>query len=144
MVSRKVWGIVLVVLFVTVASYAGDIVKESVVKYYNEGVRAQKSGDLDSAKTAYQKAILLAERTRSDIAKAIYNNFGVIYVKMENWELAAQAFNEALNLDPDYKEANFNMGILYAKMGNAEKALMYWSKALNKTGNYVLEGEKPE
>jgi len=144
MVSRKVWGIVLVSLFVTVPTYAGDIFKNSVVKYYNEGVRAQKAGDLDSAKTAYQKAILIAERTRSDIAKAIYNNFGVIYVKMENWELAAQAFNEALNLDPDYKEANFNMGILYAKMGNAEKALMYWSKALNKTGSYVLEGEKPE
>ncbi len=144
MIARKVWGIVLATLFVTVTSYAGEIVQEMVVKYYNEGVRAQKSGDLDAAKTAYQKAILLAERTRKDITKAIYNNFGVLYVNMENWELAAQAFNEALTLDPDYKEANFNIGILYAKMGNAEKALMYWAKALNKTSSYILEGEKSE
>ena len=144
MIFRKVWSIVLVMLFVTATSYAGAIGQEEMVKYYNEGVRAQKSGDLDAAKTAYQKAIMIAESTRKDITKAIYNNFGVIYVNMENWELAGQAFNEALTLDPDYKEANFNMGILYAKMGNAEKALIYWSKALNKTGSYVLEGEKSE
>jgi tetratricopeptide (TPR) repeat protein len=144
MITVRTWGIFLAALFFTGTSYAGELVQAEAVKYYNEGIKAQKSGDFDSAKTAYQKAMTLAEGTRKDISKAIYNNFGVMYVFMENWELAAQAFSQALNLDPDYMNANFNLGILYAKMGDAPKALAYWGKALNKTNCYLLEYEKPQ
>jgi tetratricopeptide (TPR) repeat protein len=144
MIARRACGIVLAILFFAMTSYAGEIVREQAVKYYNEGVKAQKSGDLDAAKTAYQKSIVLAEGARKDISRAIYNNFGVMYVYMGKWESAAEAFSEALKLDPKYNEANFNMGILYAKMGDAEKALEYWSKALDKTNSYILEGEKAE
>jgi len=142
MITRRTLGIVLVMMFATMTSYAGEIVREHAVKYYNEGLKAQKSGNFDNAKTAYQKAIMLAEGDRKDIIRAIYNNFGVIYVNAGNWEAAARSFSEALSIDPDYKEANFNLGILYAKMGEAEKALVYWSKALNKTNSYILDSEK--
>jgi tetratricopeptide (TPR) repeat protein len=142
--AGKIWGVVSMALFFVVSSYAGEITQGEVLKYYNEGVKAQKAGNLDVAKTAYQKAVLIAAGSSKDVIKAIHNNFGVMYVNMDNWEMAGREFNEALILDPDYKEANFNMGILYAKMGEAEKALAYWGKALNKTNSYILEGEKPD
>jgi tetratricopeptide (TPR) repeat protein len=144
MMSLRIWGIVLVGLSVAVTSYAGEMVQEQAVRYYNEGVRAQKSGDLDAAKTAYQKAIMLSEGARKDVLKASYNNVGVIAVNKENLTSAAQAFNEALSIDQYYKEANFNIAILYLKVGNTEKAMEYLSKALNKNNCYMLEGEKPE
>jgi tetratricopeptide (TPR) repeat protein len=142
MITRRVWGIVLLIVFVAMTSYAGEIVREQAVKYYNEGVRAQKSGDFDNAKTFYQKAIMLAEGDRKDVIKAIHNNLGVMYVNTGNWEAAAQSFSDALSIDSDYKEANFNLGILYAKMGEAEKALIYWGKALDKSNSYILDSEK--
>ncbi len=144
MTIGRICGIFLAGLFAATASYAGELVQAQAVKYYNEGVKAQKSGDLDAAKTAYQKAIMLAEGTKKDIAKAIYNNFGVMSVYAGNWESAAEAFSLALKIDPKYKEANFNIGILYAKMGDAEKALVYWAKALEETNSFILENEKPE
>jgi tetratricopeptide (TPR) repeat protein len=142
MITKRVGGIVLVMIFFAMTSYAGEIVQEQALQYYNEGLKAQKTGDFDNAKTAYQKAIMLAEGARKDIIKAIYNNFGVMYINMDNWEAAAQYFSDALSIDPDYKEANFNLGIFYAKMGEAEKALSYWGKALDKTKSYLLDSEK--
>jgi tetratricopeptide (TPR) repeat protein len=144
MITRKVWGIFLLMVFVAMTSYAGEIVQEQAVKYYNEGFKAQQAGDFENAKTSYQKSLMLAEGARKDIIKAIYNNFGVMHVNMNEWEAAAQYFSYALGIDPDYKEANFNLGIFYAKMGEAEKALSYWSKALDKTKSYLLDSEKKE
>jgi len=144
MMSLRVWGIVLVGLFVAVTSYAGKMVQEQAVRYYNEGVRAQKSGDIDAAKTAYQKAIMLSEGARKDILKASYNNVGAIVANKEDLRSAAQAFNEALTIDQYYKEANFNLAVIYLKIGNTEKTLEYLNKALNKKDCYMLEGEKSE
>jgi tetratricopeptide (TPR) repeat protein len=142
MITRRVWGIVLLMVFVAMTSYAGEVVKEQALKYYNEGLKAQKAGDFDEAKTSYQKSTMLLEGVRKDVLKAIYNNFGVMYINVNNWEEAARYFSDALSIDPDYKEANFNLGILYAKMGEAEKALAYWGKALDKTKSYLLDSEK--
>ena len=144
MMSIRIWWIVVLSLLVAVTSYAGEGIQAEAVKYYNEGVRAQKSGDLDAARTAYQKAIIIAEGGRKDILKASYNNLGAIAANKENLSSAAQAFNEALSIDKYYKEANFNVAILYLKIGNTEKAMEYLSKALNKKDCYMSEGEKPE
>ncbi len=141
MITKRFWLAVLATLFIQGTSYAGGITQQEALNRYNQGVQAQRSGDLDKAATAYQKALALAEGSRKDISKAIFNNFGVIYMNNGNWEMAAQAFNEALLLDPEYKAANFNLGILYAKIGNAKKALEYWGRALGKTESYILEKE---
>ena len=144
MTARKVWGMVLMALFISTASYGGEILKEEALRHYNEGVKAQKSGNYDAAEAAYQKAIALAEGSRPDITIAVYNNLGVIFVNTNDLEMAVRAFHQALNLDQNFKEANFNMGILYSGLGNSEKALEYLSKALNTTSNYILSEEKPE
>jgi len=142
--SIRIWGIVLVLFLGAVASYAGEGIQAEAGKYYNEGVRAQKSGDSDAAKTAYQKAIIIAEGAGKDIVKACYNNLGAIAATREDLRSAAQAFNEALSIDQYYKEANYNIAVLYLKIGNSEKAIEYLGKALNKKDCYMLEGEKPE
>ena len=130
--------------FIVAACYAGDMLQGEAVKYYNDGVKAQKLGDTEALKTAYQKALILAEGSRKDIIKSIYNNYGIMYVNQKNIDLAKKFFEEALKMDPNYKEANFNMGILSSQIGDAEKALMYWRKALNENSSYMLEGEKSE
>jgi protein O-GlcNAc transferase len=144
MIAGKVWGMVLIAVAISTASYGGEILKEEAVSHYNEGVKAQKSGNYNAAETAYQKALALAEGSRPDIITAVYNNLGVMLVNNGDLETAVRAFHQALTLDQNYKEANFNMGILYAGLGNSEKALEYLSKALNTTSNYILAEEKPE
>jgi tetratricopeptide (TPR) repeat protein len=144
MLAKRFWIVVLAALCIRGTSYAGEILYREALTRYNQAVKAQQSGDMDKAKAEYQKALALAEGSRKDITKAIYNNFGVIYMNKGDWEMAARSFNEALLLDPGYKAANFNIGILYAKTGNAKKALEYWGRALDKTDSYILEGEIPE
>ena len=144
MVLRKVLGAFTMVLLTGVYAYAGELYLQDALGYYNEGVQAQNSGDLDTARDCYKKTLILLSGIREDIAKAIYNNLGVMDISEGRWESAARNFNEALVIDPDYKEVNFNMGIFYAKMGSAGKALAYWGKALNKTDSYMLIGEKKE
>jgi len=140
----RIWGIVLAALLVAGTAYAGEVTQAEAVRCYNEAVRAQKSGDIDAAKTAYQKAIILSEGARKDILKASYNNVGAIVANKEDLRSAAQAFNDALTIDQYYKEANFNLAIIYLKIGNTEKALEYLGKAINKKDCYMLEGEKLE
>ena len=144
MAARKGILIVGIVLAFVVSAYAGEASRQMLVQYYNEGVKAQKSGDIFAAKAAYQKASLIIGSKEPDLTKAIYNNFGAIYAQLGNVEAAQKAFQAALNIDPNYKLANYNMGVLYAALGDAQRALQYLVRAFNQTGTYAVDSEKPE
>ena len=122
-------------------SYAGKLVEEEGINYYNEGVQAQKAGNLDTAVQSYQKAMVIG-LDASNYRKFVYNNVGVIYSEKGEMDQAENMFLEALKIDPEYKATNFNIAVLYMKQGLCNKAMVYLTKSYNISGEYVIEQEK--
>jgi tetratricopeptide (TPR) repeat protein len=140
-IARKVIGVAAAIFLFAGVSYAGKLAQEEGLNYYNEGVLAQKSGGLDSAIVAYQKAMVIGMEVAS-YRKFIFNNVGVIYAAKGQMEQAENMFLEALKLDPQYKPTNFNLAVLYMKQGLCNKAMVYLTKSYNISGEFVIETEK--
>ena len=138
-IKKVVYAICILLLSQTCAS-AGQVAEREGINYYNEGVRAQKAGGLDSAMNAYQKAMVIGLDV-SNYRKFIYNNVAVIYAEQGDLEKAESMFLEALRLDPFYRQANFNLGILYLRQGFCQKAAEYLTKTLDGRGSYSVEEE---
>jgi len=141
-IARKVIVTIAAVLLCTSVLYAGKIVEEEGVNYYNEGVQYQKTGAFDSALVSYQKAMVIGLEV-ANYRKFIFNNVGTIYANKNEMDQAEAMFLEALKLDPDYKPANFNLAVLYMKQGLCNKAIAYLTKSYNISGEYVMEQERP-
>ncbi|MBI4706373.1 MAG: hypothetical protein HY761_00395 [Candidatus Omnitrophica bacterium] len=111
-------------------SFAGDLVSPEAGRYFNEAIKAQKSGDFEKAKIGYNKTLLL-DPNNLDWQKFILNNYGIMFVESGDFEKAESAFLEVLEIDPDYEPAKINLGILYDKRKSRLEALEYWAKLYN-------------
>ncbi|MDD4941319.1 MAG: tetratricopeptide repeat protein, partial [Candidatus Omnitrophica bacterium] len=123
-IARKVSITVAAVLLWAGVSFAGKLVEEEGLNYYNEGIQLQKAGNFDAAIVSYQKAMVIGVDA-ANYRAFVYNNVGVIYAEKGEMDRAEAMFLEALKLDPDYKPANFNMAVLYMKQGLCNKAMIY-------------------
>jgi tetratricopeptide (TPR) repeat protein len=127
--------------------YAGELLSQQAINYYNDGVQQQKSGNLEAAIIAYQKAQLLGFKDMK-YQKFIINNLGVIFVQQQDLDKAEAAFNEALQIDPAYKPSQFNLGLVYHIRGDKAKALEYWLKYLGlselSANSFIVEDKKEE
>jgi protein O-mannosyl-transferase len=63
-------------------------------------------------------------------AAVAYNNIGMIYRRMEQYDLAFRYTQRALELDTHYGLAYKNMGALYGKTGNLKEAERYLLEAV--------------
>ncbi|TRZ94351.1 hypothetical protein D4R78_06540 [bacterium] len=127
--KKLILATVLSVFFSINFSYAGELLSREAINYYNEGVREQEKGNLYAADYAYHKAILL----NLDVVnlKSLLNNYGVMYLQLEDLKNAENFFNQALGIDSNYRIAQLNLGLIYDKKDNRLKALEYWLKILN-------------
>ncbi|MFA5100846.1 MAG: tetratricopeptide repeat protein [Candidatus Omnitrophota bacterium] len=139
-IARKVSITVAAVLLWAGVSFAGKLVEEEGLNYYNEGIQLQKAGNFDAAIVSYQKAMVIGVDA-ANYRTFVYNNVGVIYAEKGEMDRAEAMFLEALKLDPDYKPANFNMAVLYMKQGLCNKAMIYLTKSYNISGEFVIEQE---
>jgi tetratricopeptide (TPR) repeat protein len=142
MVSKKILYSIFIVLISFGFSYAGELLYEEGVNHYNAGVKAQKRGDFKQAMADYQKALLLMGSTERNYNKFVFNNIGVMYASLGDLEDAETAFLEAVRIDPNYKQANFNLGILYVKEGNSKEAFKYWERLSGGPEIFILEEER--
>ncbi len=91
--------------------------------YREEGLKAQDTGDLDSAMKLYQKAIEL------DPAYPVaYNDLGVIYESKGMDERALESYLKALKIDPYYLSAYTNLALFYEGKRQFSKAAYCWNK----------------
>jgi tetratricopeptide (TPR) repeat protein len=140
-------GLTLLILFLVCGniSFAGKLISQEAVNYFNEGVRAQKTYNFFAANVSFQKA-LLVDPNNPKWHKAILNNQGIMCVQEEDFEKAEAFFSKALEIDPDYKLAQLNLGKVYDKTKSRLEALEYWAKVFKidklKPKDFAIEDEQ--
>ena len=148
-IRKEPFLLVLAFLLCYNLSYAGELLSKEAAKYYNEGVRAQKTRDFISANTAFKKALLL-DPYNPKWHRADMNNFGIVCTLRGEFDKAEWAFKETLKIEPNYKPAMLNLGLVYELSKPRLEALEYWMKVLEflnfKPKDFIIEeGElKPE
>jgi len=73
------------------------------------------------------------------LSKEAYFNKGYIYlVEEEDFDRAAAAFQQAINIDPSYVKAVYNLGRTYEAQGLYDEAAVKYRQALELHTNYSL------
>ena len=62
---------------------------------------------------------------------AAYNNLGNAYVKDKEYDQAADAYQEALRLDPEFAGAYYNLAGVYAQQKEYDLAVKHYKKAID-------------
>lgn len=100
-------------------------------------------GELYSDEGFYNEAIeqfniVLNKKIRFDYAD-IHRNKGFALEKIGKEEQAIEEYKKALEINPDYSEANFNMAKIHYRKKSFKKALEYISRAIKRSpGNKRL------
>lgn len=89
------------------------------VKYYDQGVEAQKQGDFQRAVKLYQKAL----RVKPDFADALNNmGYSLRSIAKQYMDEAMESYNKALRAQKDHEQALEYQGELYLWRGQLLKA----------------------
>lgn len=99
--------------------------------YFRRGFRANNEGRKDEAIAEYSKAIELDPKLA-----AAFNNRGIIYDDLEQYQKAIDDYNKAIELDPNYAVAYNNRGTIYDKLKQRQRALEDYDKAIELDPNY--------
>lgn len=91
--------------------------------YRLDGLRLQKSGNIEEALSFFQKAI----EADPGLA-AVYNDIGIIYETMDSPELAEKAYLEAIKLDQEFAGSYANLALFYESQNQMDKAVFHWAK----------------
>ena len=89
------------------------------------GIEAQMIGDVNTARTFYDRAILI----EPDYSEAWFRRAG-IFLSEENFPEALRDLNETLKLEPRHFGAWAGLGSVFEAMGAKEQALEAWREAL--------------
>ena len=82
---------------------------------------------------------LIAETAKKILDESLagqHINKRVDYAKAGNYEMAAQEFTKAIELDPDYAAAYYNRGLAYGMLGQRQNADADFAKACFLDGKY--------
>ena len=107
--------------------------KDNADLFYNRGWIHEVTGDLESAKRDYTKAIEINPAH----ADAYYNR-GRLYLKTERAALAIKDLSKTIELRPESADAYCNRGNAYLLRGENDLALMDYNAALK------LDSEDPD
>lgn len=55
-----------------------------------------------------------------------------------NYEKALEAYNKALEKNPEYVEVYCNIGVIYKNLGNTHKAVEFYENALKLAPNFKI------
>jgi tetratricopeptide (TPR) repeat protein len=137
-----------ILVFLTIAAFmvAGCPEKKEVVKpdkmrtvikvsqpeeFYNQGVDALKANDSDRALASFQEAISRIKEDPQKLVDAHYN-IGAILLQKGDLGGARKAFDEALKLQPDHRDALVNLGVVLKRRNDFAGAIAHYREALKK------------
>jgi tetratricopeptide (TPR) repeat protein len=91
--------------------------------YRQQGLGAQRLGNLDEAISFYKKAVLC-----DPAYPVVHNDLGVIYEIKGLPGAAEESYLKAIQIDPLYLSAYSNLALLYESKHRLDKAAVYWQK----------------
>jgi tetratricopeptide (TPR) repeat protein len=128
--SKSLFFLFLFLLTSTASFAAEKFSTEQAFNFLYEGVREQRNGEIDRAKSLYQKALVLNPDNQV-LLKYVLNNMGSVSLKSGNMQEAEEFFLKALKIDPQYLPAKINMGFVYDTTRDELTAIKYWLSVLN-------------
>ncbi len=96
---------------------------------HNSALRALQTGDAQTAVSLLTRAIEAEPNNYR-----YYNDRGVAYKRLGNYEKALSDYGKALEIEPNYTHALNNRGVLYLEQGNYDKAITDFQTALKQEG----------
>jgi len=108
----------------------------SIIELITRAEQLDGAGRLDSAIELYNEWIRTAESPLKFVASF---NLGVLYTEQQDSKQAIKAYEQALELNPDFIQARLNLGTMLEQLGRQDDALDQWRLALRSK-----EIEKPE
>ncbi|MFH1655326.1 MAG: tetratricopeptide repeat protein [Candidatus Omnitrophota bacterium] len=97
--------------------------EEQAQEYRKKGYYAQQQGDIQGAIEFYLKALSI----NPDLA-IIYNDLGIVYETLEEFDLAEDSYLNCLKINKNYLPAYTNLAFLYEKNNQLKKAAYFWKK----------------
>jgi len=94
--------------------------------------RAYKSKPSEDQIRLYTKAIELDPKF-----SFAYNNRGISYAELEQYQRAIEDYNQAIKLNPDFATAYVNRGISYSELKQYEKAFEDYNQAFKLIPDYA-------
>lgn len=132
---RRVWyisKIIFIFLFLVLPPFSragfpaqselSELQKQARI-YREQGLAAQKQGDMGQAASFYQKAILLDPKYA-----APYNDLGVVLGAKGDLKQAKEMYLKAIQIEPAYPNSYSNLALLYERQGDYTNAIQYWMK----------------
>ena len=144
--SKKSLLLCVVLGLVPATVLAGEMMALEGVKSFNQAVQEQKAGKYAQASSDYQQALLImGESKKTELfRKYVLQNLGVIAVKQGDMTGAEAMFRQALEIDPNYKDALYNLGVLYNHQGDAVKAMQVWTQMMDFPNEFKTVGEQKD
>ncbi len=108
------------------------------------GLYHQRLGDLDDAKQYYRRALEMdpsytdalwnlasLHNQLGNKEQALFHwlKLGMIYEQQQNFEQAQKAYQQVLEIDPNYLEANTNLAWVQERTNNTQQAVFHWLKS---------------
>lgn len=93
--------------------------------YNNLGNLWQTKGDLQQAKSTYQKALQIDPNFAAG-----YYNLGITLKTIGQFGEAIAAYEQAIKINPNYAQAYQNLGVILLKIGNVSAGLAAFQQAI--------------
>ena len=103
-----------------------EIIENNKDNFYalnNQGNNYRYLGKDDIAIELYDKALSITDDFYDP-----YNNLGVIYQALENYEKAEKNYRKCLDGDENHTDANYNLANLLEYLGREDEALIFFNK----------------
>lgn len=89
-----------------------------------------------------QEAMNKLEEAKAEVKKnpdnaEAHNNLGLCYTKSGKYDMAKEAFKQAIRIEPDYAEAHKNLGNCYAELGKYQEAVEFYKQAIKIKPKYA-------
>ena len=116
-------------------------VYESAIKHSFLNIKTLKNKlSKFKARQLTSQATAIKQRMKDieDLIVISYSNCGSLYFDLGHRKNGIDNLKRALDINPDFEDANINMGVIYEESGNPLKALNSFEKVLHKNPNHKI------
>ncbi len=96
-----------------------------VDKHLKQGMIKASQEEYELAASEFEQVVRLDQKHCAG-----WTNLGVAYQQLHNYPKALDAYNQALSIQPNYWQAQYNLGTLHIKLNHKDQAFDWLTKAL--------------